>query len=262
MYNKEIFSRIDELRKINNQLKEKEQITDSLLYQTTNKKEILLKTLKKYDDELYSLDNQIEGYYNELFNELKLDKNKKILSNLSILKELLDNKAVTLNKRREQVEERENELNKKISLLSSSQLELFNQIMSKIDQNEKNIDEKLTDTSNIKIEYEKMKNIYFNEISDEIKKMNLNEEKKRTRPKSMDNNENKVQSTLPNKIHSKNNSQANIITTKYYDKRPRHCSSTKISKTLGNNSSVSSTKKIKTTRVSHFQSKLFSQNKL
>lgn len=259
MYKKEISSRIEELRDINIQLQKKEQVTDSLLKQSTNKKEILLKTLKQYDDELYSLDNQIEGYYNELFNELKLDKNKKILSNLNILKELLDSKAASLNKRREQVEERETELNKKISLLSTSQLELFNQIMSKIDQNDKNIDEKLTDTSNIKIEYEKMKNIYFNEISDEIKKINLNEEKKRTRPKSMDYNENKVQSTFQNQ---NKNTQAKIIMTRYNDKKPRHFSSTKISKTVGNNYSLPPNKKVKTTRVSHFQSKLFSKNNL
>ena len=52
MYHKEISSRIEELRDINNQLQHKEQITDSLLLQSTRKKEILLKTLKQYDDEL------------------------------------------------------------------------------------------------------------------------------------------------------------------------------------------------------------------
>ena len=234
----------------------------------------MIKILKEYDEELYKLDNEIESYYNELFNELKLEKNKKILTNLNILKDLLDNKTKSLNQRREQIEERESNLNQKICQLTPSQLELFNQIMSKIDQNEKNIDERLINTSNIKIEYEKMKNIYFNEISEEIRKMQLNQEKKkRNRPKSMDQQETKHNYTLHNNILSsrfnpihKNNSQIKIFTTKIEDKKKPRLTSTKSMGDYKNENTkyniTENNKKTKSTRISRFQSKFFSQKNL
>lgn len=270
----EIRTRIEELRLLNSDLHKKQILTDSLLISTSKKKEAMIKILKEYDEELYKLDNEIESYYNELFNELKLEKNKKILTNLNILKDLLDNKTKSLNQRREQIEERESNLNQKICQLTPSQLELFNQIMSKIDQNEKNIDERLINTSNIKIEYEKMKNIYFNEISEEIRKMQFNQEKKkRNRPKSMDQQETKHNYTLHNNILSsrfnpihKNNSQIKIFTTKIEDKKKPRLTSTKSMGDYKNENTkyniTENNKKTKSTRISRFQSKFFSQKNL
>lgn len=270
----EIRSRIEELRALNSDLHKKQILTDSLLISTSKKKEAMIKILKEYDEELYKLDNEIESYYNELFNELKLEKNKKILSNLNILKDLLENKTKSLNQRREQIEERESNLNQKICQLTPSQLELFNQIMSKIDQNEKNIDERLINTSNIKIEYEKMKNIYFNEISEEIRKMQFNQEKKqRNRPKSMDQQEpknkyimhNNLLSSKFNPVH-KNNSQIKIFTTKIEDKRKPRLTSTKSMGDCKNENTkcniTENNKKTKSTKISRFQSKFFSQKNL
>lgn len=270
----EIRTRIEELRLLNSDLHKKQILTDSLLISTSKKKEAMIKILKEYDEELYKLDNEIESYYNELFNELKLEKNKKILTNLNILKDLLDNKTKSLNQRREQIEERESNLNQKICQLTPSQLELFNQIMSKIDQNEKNIDERLINTSNIKIEYEKMKNIYFNEISEEIRKMQFNQEKKkRNRPKSMDQQETKHNYILHNNILSsrfnpihKNNSQIKIFTTKIEDKKKPRLTSTKSMGDYKNENTkyniTENNKKTKSTRISRFQSKFFSQKNL
>ena len=174
--------RIEELHKINKTLSDKQNLTDYLLFSTHQKKEALLRKLKEYDNELTELDTEIEGYYNELFNELKLDKNKKILTNLNTLRDLLDTKANSLNQHREMVNAKENEINEKISQLNNSQLELFNQIMSKIDNDDI---ENYIDTANINAEYEKMKNIYFNEIAEEIQKMQANVER-RGRTRSVD----------------------------------------------------------------------------
>lgn len=273
-YVNELKSRLNELRIINTSLQQKHNLTDNILISTNHQKEILLQTLKDCDNELYSLDSEIEMYYNELFNELTLEKNKKILSNLTILKEFLDKKAHTLNKRRELVEEKEEQLNKQISMLTPSQLELFNQIMSKIDQDDKNIDDSIIDTSSVRIEYEKMKNIHFNEIADEIKLM-LQQNEKRNKSKhnhSYDHNINKkdIQNHLSTSMPKSRSNHMNILNDTSRFKKQL---STDYTHDAHHNTSINSTnkvikskeqqhpkqRKIKSTRISRFQSKFFSQ---
>lgn len=273
-YVNELKSRLNELRIINTSLQQKHNLTDNILISTNHQKEILLQTLKDCDNELYSLDSEIEMYYNELFNELTLEKNKKILSNLTILKEFLDKKVLTLNKRRELVEEKEEQLNKQISMLTPSQLELFNQIMSKIDQDDKNIDDSIIDTSSVRIEYEKMKNIHFNEIADEIKLM-LQQNEKRNKSKhnhSYDHNINKkdIHNHLSTSMPKSRSNHMNILNDTYRFKKQL---STDYSHDAHHNTSINSTnkvikskeqqhpkqRKVKSTRISRFQSKFFSQ---
>ena len=273
-YVNELKSRLSELRIINTSLHQKHNLTDNILISTNHQKEILLQTLKDCDNELYSLDSEIEMYYNELFNELTLEKNKKILSNLTILKEFLDKKAHTLNKRRELVEEKEEQLNKQISMLTPSQLELFNQIMSKIDQDDKNIDDSIIDTSSVRIEYEKMKNIHFNEIADEIKLM-LQQNEKRNKSKhnhSYDHNINKkdIHNHLSTSMPKSRSVHMNILNDTSRFKKQL---STDYTHDAHHNTSINSTnkvikskeqqhpkqRKVKSTRISRFQSKFFSQ---
>ena len=260
-YVNELKSRLNELRIINTSLQQKHNLTDNILISTNHQKEILLQTLKDYDNELYSLDSEIEMYYNELFNELTLEKNKKILSNLTILKEFLDKKAHTLNKRRELVEEKEEQLNKQISMLTPSQLELFNQIMSKIDQDDKNIDDSIIDTSSVRIEYE-------------IKLM-LQQNEKRNKSKhnhSYDHNINKkdIHNHLSTSMPKSRSNHMNILNDTYRFKKQL---STDYSHDAYHNTSINSTnkvikskeqqhpkqRKVKSTRISRFQSKFFSQ---
>lgn len=273
-YVNELKSRLNELRTINTSLHQKHNLTDNILISTNHQKEILLQTLKDCDNELYSLDSEIEMYYNELFNELTLEKNKKILSNLTILKEFLDKKALTLNKRRELVEEKEEQLNKQISMLTPSQLELFNQIMSKIDQDDRNIDDSIIDTSSVRIEYEKMKNIHFNEIADEIKLM-LQQNEKRNKGKhnhSYDHHINKkdIHNHLSTSMPKSRSNHMNILNDTSRFKKQL---STDYSRDAHHNTSINSTnkvtkskeqqhpkqRKVKSTRISRFQSKFFSQ---
>ena len=273
-YVNELKSRLNELRTINTSLHQRHNLTDNILISTNHQKEILLQTLKDCDNELYSLDSEIEMYYNELFNELTLEKNKKILSNLTILKEFLDKKALTLNKRRELVEEKEEQLNKQISMLTPSQLELFNQIMSKIDQDDRNIDDSIIDTSSVRIEYEKMKNIHFNEIADEIKLM-LQQNEKRNKGKhnhSYDHHINKkdIHNHLSTSMPKSRSNHMNILNDTSRFKKQL---STDYSRDAHHNTSINSTnkvtkskeqqhpkqRKVKSTRISRFQSKFFSQ---
>ena len=273
-YVNELKSRLNELRTINTSLHQKHNLTDNILISTNHQKEILLQTLKDCDNELYSLDSEIEMYYNELLNELTLEKNKKILSNLTILKEFLDKKALTLNKRRELVEEKEEQLNKQISMLTPSQLELFNQIMSKIDQDDRNIDDSIIDTSSVRIEYEKMKNIHFNEIADEIKLM-LQQNEKRNKGKhnhSYDHHINKkdIHNHLSTSMPKSRSNHMNILNDTSRFKKQL---STDYSRDAHHNTSINSTnkvtkskeqqhpkqRKVKSTRISRFQSKFFSQ---
>ena len=80
----------------------------------------------------------------------------------------MNKKTEDLNKRREFVEERENNLRLKLSKLNTNQLELFNQILSKIDKEEDLENNSLINTYQLKQDYLKIKNNYFDEISKEI----------------------------------------------------------------------------------------------
>ncbi len=184
---KELLQRITTLKLLNEELNRKQNITDTFYISTKKKKEFLIKTLQDYDNEINNLDNEIDLYYNELFGTLNNQKNKKIFQNLNLLKDLLNTKTEELNNRQEIIEQKENQLNEKLSQLNIAQLELFNQMITKINKEEDLENNILINTSNLKHEYSKIKNNYFEQISNEIlKELNLNKEKKK-RPHSLDN---------------------------------------------------------------------------
>ena len=105
-------------------------------------------------------------------------------------------------------------------------------------------------------------------------KCNLTKKKKkRNRPKSMDQQETKHNYTLHNNILSsrfnpihKNNSQIKIFTTKIEDKKKPRLTSTKSMGDYKNENTkyniTENNKKTKSTRISRFQSKFFSQKNL
>ena len=184
---KELLQRITTLKLLNEELNRKQNITDTFYISTKKKKEFLIKTLQDYDNEINNLDNEIDSYYNELFGTLNNQKNKKLFQNLNLLKDLLNTKTEELNNRQEIIEQKENQLNEKLSQLNIAQLELFNQMITKINKEEDLENNILINTSNLKHEYSKIKNNYFEQISNEIlKELNLNKEKKK-RPHSLDN---------------------------------------------------------------------------
>ena len=177
---KELLQRITTLKILNEELNRKQNITDTFYISTNKKKEFLMKTLQDYDNEINNLDKEIDIYYNELFGHLNNQKNKKLYQNLNLLKDLLNTKTEELNNRQEIIEQKENQLNEKLSQLNIAQLELFNQMITKINKEEDLENNILINTSNLKYEYSKIKNNYFEQISNEIlKELNLNKEKKK-----------------------------------------------------------------------------------
>ena len=184
---KELLQRITTLKILNEELNRKQNITDTFYISKNKKKEFLMKTLQDYDNEINNLDKEIDIYYNELFGHLNNQKNKKLYQNLNLLKDLLNTKTEELNNRQEIIEQKENQLNEKLSQLNIAQLELFNQMITKINKEEDLENNILINTSNLKYEYSKIKNNYFEQISNEIlKELNLNKDKKK-RPHSLDN---------------------------------------------------------------------------
>ena len=184
---KELLQRITTLKILNEELNRKQNITDTFYISKNKKKEFLMKTLQDYDNEINNLDKEIDIYYNELFGHLNNQKNKKLYQNLNLLKDLLNTKTEELNNRQEIIEQKENQLNEKLSQLNIAQLELFNQMITKINKEEDLENNILINTSNLKHEYSKIKNNYFEQISNEIlKELNLNKDKKK-RPHSLDN---------------------------------------------------------------------------
>ena len=163
----ELLERIKTLKFLNEELNKKQNITDTVYITTNKRKEFLIKTLQDYDNEINLLDNEIDFYYNELFGSLNNQKNKKIYRNINLLKELLNTKTEDLNNRQEIIEQKENQLKEKLSQLNIAQLELFNQMITKINKEdlENNI---LINTSSLKLEYSKIKNDYIEQITNNI----------------------------------------------------------------------------------------------
>ena len=175
----ELLERIKTLKFLNEELNKKQNITDTVYITTNKRKEFLIKTLQDYDNEINLLDNEIDFYYNELFGSLNNQKNKKIYRNINLLKELLNTKTEDLNNRQEIIEQKENQLKEKLSQLNIAQLELFNQMITKINKEdlENNI---LINTSSLKLEYSKIKNDNIEQITNNIlKELNVNKEKKK-----------------------------------------------------------------------------------
>ena len=110
-------------------LKEKNNIIDGMLLSTKKRKKLLAKEKSDKEDEIVSLENEINIYYNKLFSEyFQGDNNKSIiLSKIKFLrKELTQNKYIDYLNKKIMVEQKEEKMQKKLSLLTTEQLEIFN----------------------------------------------------------------------------------------------------------------------------------------
>lgn len=194
----EIKARIITLYQINKDLNFKKNVTESFFQFSAKKKAELKQKLKEADEDLQSLEKQIETYYNYLFSDMKLEKNKSMSANLTLLREMLDNKNAALKSRKVILAEREIELDKKLKVLDKSKLELFNQMMAKIEKDKDGSYDNclLCDTNSIKFDYEKLKNGKINQLANELtdsfnlKSAKTNQGKKKEkqskRPKSVE----------------------------------------------------------------------------
>ena len=266
----ELLERIKTLKFLNEELNKKQNITDTVYITTNKRKEFLVKTLQEYDNEINLLDNEIDFYYNELFGSLNNQKNKKIYRNINLLKELLNTKTEDLNNRQEIIEQKENQLKEKLSQLNIAQLELFNQMITKINKEdlENNI---LINTSSLKLEYSKIKNDNIEQITNNIlKELNVNKEKKK-RPHSLDNSSS---SFYENDINKGNNNNHRLTRKDFFGLKQKrqltraasqegnsnlyYIGKNNLQNTI-NNSNCHNNSKNNLSRVSRFHSKFFSQ---
>ena len=122
-------SSLNKLRNLSKILKEKNNIIDGMLLSTKKRKKILIQETSEKENEIIKLENEINIYYNKLFSEyFYLDNNKSIiLSKIKFLRrELTQNKYINYLNKRIMVEQKEETIQKKLSLLTTEQLEQFN----------------------------------------------------------------------------------------------------------------------------------------
>ena len=110
-------------------LKEKNNIIDGMLLSTKKRKKLLAQEKIDKENEIITLDNEINIYYNKLFSEFFHGDNEKsrILSKIKFLRrELTQNKYIDYLNKRIMVEQKEEKMQQKLSLLTTEQLEQFN----------------------------------------------------------------------------------------------------------------------------------------
>ena len=120
---------LNKIRNLSKILKEKNNIIDGMLLSTKKRKIILTQEISEKEDEIIKLENEINIYYNKLFSEyFNSDSNKSIiLSKIKFLRrELTQNKYIDYLNKKIMVEQKEEKMQKKLSLLTTEQLELFN----------------------------------------------------------------------------------------------------------------------------------------
>ena len=164
---------LNKLRNICNVLKEKNTIIDGMLLSTKKRKKILSQETLEKEAELLEVENEINIYYNKLFSDyIHTDVNKsKILSKLKLIKEeLTQRKYIDYLNKKIIVEQKEEKLQQGLSLLSTEQLEKFN---NEIFNNQALDDKDKTNFEVMKKHYEDIKksDIYqkiFSEIKDSL----------------------------------------------------------------------------------------------
>ena len=100
-----------------------------MLLSTKKRKKILSQETIEKENEIIKLENEINIYYNKLFSEyFQGDNNKSIiLSKIKFLRrELTQNKYIDYLNKKIMVEQKEEKMQKKLSLLTTEQLEIFN----------------------------------------------------------------------------------------------------------------------------------------
>ena len=171
---------LNKLRNLSNILQEKNNIIDGMLLSTKKRKQILSQELSEKENEIIRLENDINIYYNKLFSEYFHDDNNKsiILSKIKFLRrEITQNKYLDYLNRKIMVEQKEEKMQKKLSLLTTEQLELFNK---EIYKNQIYSSDKEKDNIElIKKQYEDIKKTeiftnIFNEIKESLYKEKYN----------------------------------------------------------------------------------------
>ena len=120
---------LNNLKKLSNIIKEKNNIIDGMLLSTKKRKKMIAKETSEKENEIIKLENEINIYYNKLFSEyFQGDNNKSIiLSKIKFLRrELTQNKYIDYLNKKIMVEQKEEKMQKKLSLLTTEQLEIFN----------------------------------------------------------------------------------------------------------------------------------------
>ena len=120
---------LNKVKNLCNILKEKNNIIDGMLLSTKKRKKILIKENSDKENEIMQLENEIKIYFNKLFSEYFHGDNTKtrILSKIKFLRrELTQSKYTDYLNKKIMVEQKEEKMQKKLSLLTTEQLEQFN----------------------------------------------------------------------------------------------------------------------------------------
>ena len=231
---------LNNLKKLSNILKEKNNIIDGMLLSTKKRKKIITQEKTEKENEIIKLDNEINIYYNKLFLEYLNENNNKsiILSKIKFLRrELTQNKYIDYLNKKIMVEQKEEKMQKKLALLSTEQLEQFNR---EIYNNQIfNNDREKQNVELIKKQYEDIKKTeifskIFNEIKESLYKDKYNNESVNT---SLIKSKKKFNSKMLNINQSKKGSCASLHTVSQgnYEMRSEMFSN-KAKKNKGNHS--------------------------
>ena len=199
---------LNKVKNLCNILKEKNNIIDGMLLSTKRKKNILIQETKDKENEIIQLEDEINIYYNKLFSEYFQGDNRKsrILSKIKFLrKELTHSKYIDYLNKKIMVEQKEENMQKKLSLLTTEQLEQFNkEIYSNQIFNEK---EKQS-IELMKKQYEDIKKTeIFRKIFSEIKQSLNNKDSMNS---SMTKSKKRFNSKMLNISQSNHGSQASL----------------------------------------------------
>jgi len=226
---------LNRVKSLCNILKEKNNIIDGMLLSTKRKKNILIQETEEKENEIIQLENEINIYYDKLFSEYFQGDNRKsrILSKIKFLrKELTHSKYIDYLNKKIMVEQKEENMQKKLSLLTTEQLEQFNK---EIYNNQIFNDKEKQNIELMKKQYEDIKKTeIFKRIFSEIKKSLSNKDSMNS---SMTKSKKKFNSKMLNVSQSNHGSQASLNTNsqKNYEMRSGLFSN-KERKKKGNNS--------------------------
>ena len=215
---------LNKVKSICNILKEKNNIIDGMLSSTKKRKILLTQEKADKENEIIKLDNEINIYYNKLFSEYFQGDNDKsiILFKIKFLRrELTQNKYIDYLNKKIMVEQKEEKMQKKLSLLTTEQLEQFNkEIYNKDIYNDK-------EKENIELmkkQYEDIKKTeiftkIFNEIKEALYKGKYNNNIESRNSSSLIKSKRKFNSKLLNLNQSNKGSCTSLCSQGNYEMR-------------------------------------------
>lgn len=201
---------LNKVKNLCNILKDKNNIIDGMLLSTKRKKKILIQETEDKQNEIIQLENEINIYYDKLFSEYFQGDNRKsrILSKIKFLrKELTKSKYIDYLNKKIMVEQKEESMQKKLSLLTTEQLEQFNK---EIYNNQIFNEKEKQNIELMKKQYEDIKKTeIFKRIFSEIKQSLSNRDSMNS---SMTKSKKKFNSKMLNVSQCKHGSQASLNT--------------------------------------------------